>query len=379
MSEQLPINPEIVAWARGRAGLSVEEATEKFKKIAEWESGTSSPTYGQLEALSDALKVPIAVFFFPAPPAVPPINETFRTLPFSEISKLPSKLRLLMRKAKVMQINLIEICRGKNPAPRLITSDLTFDQLSAVDSMAETVRAYLQVPLEVQTNWPSADHAQKAWREALANVGIFVFKDAFRSEDFSGFCLYDQNFPIIYVNNSCTKTRQIFTYFHELAHLIFKTSGIDRRDDSYISGLSVEAQRIERLCNAFAAAFLVPKAAFLKEMAERPATEQTAEVLADKFSVSREVIYRMMLDQGLIEDSDYRSAALRWNDQAKARQANGGNPYWTKLAYLGRDYVRLALREYQTNRIDEYQLADYLDIKPKHVHTLESYFERGDV
>ena len=51
----------------------------------------------------------------------------------------------------------------------------------------------------------------KAWRKTLLDVGIFVFKDAFRVDDYSGFSLYDDVFPIIYVNNSSAKTRQIFT------------------------------------------------------------------------------------------------------------------------------------------------------------------------
>jgi Zn-dependent peptidase ImmA (M78 family) len=278
-----------------------------------------------------------------------------------------------------MQLNLVEICRGKNPAPRLISRDVEFESTSNIDTMADTVRQYLNISIETQMSWPTAEYAQKAWRDALANVGIFVFKDAFRSEEFSGFCLYDPEFPIIYVNNSCAKTRQIFTYFHELAHLIFRTSGIDKRDDSFIAHLSLESQKIEKLCNAFAAAFLVPKKAFAKEIIGRQPTEQTAEVLADKFNVSREVIFRIMLDRSMIAESDYHSAVDRWNDQAKVRRSSGGNSYWTKLTYLGRDYVRLALREYHTNRIDEYQLADYLDTKPKHVHMLESYFDRGDV
>jgi transcriptional regulator with XRE-family HTH domain len=61
--EGLPITA-LVTWARTRAGLSVEEALVKFKKIQAWEEGVSSPTYPQLEQLAEAFKVPIAVFFF---------------------------------------------------------------------------------------------------------------------------------------------------------------------------------------------------------------------------------------------------------------------------------------------------------------------------
>jgi hypothetical protein len=55
----------------------------------------------------------------------------------------------------------------------------------------------------------------------------------------------------------------------------------------------------------------------------------------------------------------------------------GGNFYNTKIAYLGREYIGLALRQYHQNRIDENQLADYLDVKPKNVSTLEEYFVSG--
>jgi len=51
--EEIPVKPQIVAWARKRAGLSIEEAAEKFTHIAAWEAGTSFPTYPQLERLAD--------------------------------------------------------------------------------------------------------------------------------------------------------------------------------------------------------------------------------------------------------------------------------------------------------------------------------------
>lgn len=376
MAEQIPINPDLLAWARERAGLSPDEATAKFKRFGDWEEGSSAPTYSQLEQLADVLKVPIAVFFFPDRPDVPSINETFRTLPEAELDRLPSRIRLLIRKAKAMQLNLAELTDERNPAERLITRDLRFEPRVNITEMATAVRQYIGITLDEQRGWRTDEIALKEWRAALQRVGVFIFKDAFRARELSGFCLYDDEFPIIYVNNSSSKTRQIFTYFHELAHLIFHTSGIDKVRDRYIDRLTGDSRQIEILCNSFAAEFLLPQNAFERAVAGRPANEATAELVAAQFHVSREVVFRRFFDRGHISEAQYREAADRWNAQQAEPRTPGGNPYWTKLTYLGRDYVALALGQFHRNRIDETQLADFLDTKPRYVGTLEDYFGR---
>jgi Zn-dependent peptidase ImmA (M78 family) len=373
--EGLPVTPAIITWARTRAGLSIAEASKAFKHIEQWEAGTANPTYPQLESLADTLKVPIAVFFFPEPPEVPNISESFRTLPDAEFEQIPSRVRLLLRKAKALQLNLMELTGGRNQAERLITRDLAFDPGVAIPTMAEDVRAFLGVPLEQQQSWVDDEAALKAWRQALLAVGVYVFKDAFRIDEFSGFCLYDDIFPVIYVNNSCAKTRQIFTLFHELAHLIFHTSGVDTIHDAYIPQLPDEAKRIEIICNRFAAEFLLPDRTLTDLMRTREPSEKTAEEIARLFHVSREVVYRRFLDRSLIDQATYTEAANRWAKQRGGPP--GGDYYWTKLSYLGRDYVALALKEYRQNRIDESQLAEYLDTKPKNLAGIEDYFSRG--
>jgi Zn-dependent peptidase ImmA (M78 family) len=377
MAEQIPITPIMVTWARQRAGLSIEDAAKAFRKIEEWENGASFPTYSQLESLSDAFKLPIAAFFFPEPPKLPPIEETFRTLPEAERALIPSRVKMLLRKAKALQINLSEVTDGRNPAPRLITNDLVFTPDVETREMVGVVRDYLGVTMEQQIAWDNDEAALKSWRSVFADCGIFVFKDAFRVEEYSGFCLYDPVFPIIYVNNSTAKTRQIFTLFHELAHLLFHTSGIDTRSDEYIPRLRGDDRRIEITCNRFAAQFLVPEEELDSALRDNAPSEQTAEVLAARYHVSRETIYRRFLDRGLIQQEAYEEAAEKW---AKQRQGGGGGDYYrTKLAYLGREYVSLMLREYHRNRIDEAQLAEYLDTKARNVGNLEEYFERGGV
>jgi len=373
--EQIPVTPAVITWARERAGFSIIEASRDFRKIEAWEAGESFPTYPQLEQLANKFKLPIAVFFFPAPPVIPPISKTFRTLPEPQFEEFPREIHLLLRKATALQLNLAELNQGKNPAERLIAHDLSFPTNVSINEMARQVREYLGVTLEEQCAWPSDEKALEIWRQVLSDVGIFVFKDTFKIDDYSGFCLYDDTFPIIYVNNRSAKTRQIFTLFHELAHLIFHTSGIDTRGDEYIPALSGDAQRIEIICNRFAAQFLVPDEAFEVAFRGKPASEDTAEELARLFHVSREFIFRKFLDRELIDQATYTQAARMWAEQGGG--GSGGNWYYTKIAYLGRGYINLAFSQYYQNRIDEIQLADYLDTKPRNLSSLEEYFARG--
>jgi Zn-dependent peptidase ImmA (M78 family) len=133
-------------------------------------------------------------------------------------------------------------------------------------------------------------------------------------------------------------------------------------------------KRVEIICNRFAARFLVPEDVFERVLAGQPATEETAAELADRFKVSREFVYRKFLDRDLISAEEYDRAAQRWAAQKKS--GDGGDHYNTKIAYLGMEYIRLAFSQYYQNRIDEAQLADYLDTKPKNLATLEEYASR---
>jgi Zn-dependent peptidase ImmA (M78 family) len=370
--EQIPITPSVVTWARARAGYTLDEARADFRQIESWEKGESFPSYPQLEKLADKFKTPIAVFFFPEPPDLEPISNSFRTMPEPQFDQISRRVRFLLRKAKALQINLAELNDGRNPADRLITRDLAFPVNAPIATMAARVREYLGITLEQQMGWESEEKALENWRYRLYDVGVFVFKDAFREVDYSGFCLYDDEFPIIYANNTTAKTRQIFTLFHELAHLLFHTSGIDKFRDDYIDALHGDAKKIEILCNRFAARFLVPAEAFEGAFAGLEASRETAALLAHRFSVSREVIYRMILDRNLISQAEYENAVRAWAGEKKP--GTGGDYYNNQIAYLGPRYIGLVFKQYYGDRINEAQLADYLNIAPRNIVPLEEKF-----
>ena len=371
--EQIPITPEVVKWARERSGFTVEELRSDFPHIEKWERGEALPSYPQLERLSEAFKVPIAVFFFSEPPDVPPLRESFRTLPDSQFETLPKSIRFLLRKAKALQINLSELNDGRNPVDRYILRDLKLAANMNIPTVAQRVREYLGVPLDVQTSWADSEQAFDVWRMTFEAHGVAVFKDAFRNDDYSGFCLFDESFPLIYVNNS-VKTRQIFTLFHELAHLLFHTSGIDTMKDEPDENLPAQEREIEIECNRFASEFLLPATRFVLDIRKLPPNEETAEQIASRYHISREFVFRRFLDRGAISRETYMQARAKWAGQRKG--SSGGNHYWTKISYLGTSYINLAFSRYHQSRITEPELADYLDTKVKHLSKLEDYFSR---
>ncbi len=370
----MPITPELLTWARKRLGYTVEALASKrpdFKNIAEWERGGSRPTYRQLEMLAKQLSVPVAIFFFPEPPDVPPIEESFRTLSAAQFAEVPPRMRKIMHRARAFQLGLAELNEGRNPARKIVSRDLKFSVDDSDAFMAQQVRNYLGVSLSDQFEWPDVRMALKTWRRAFFDVGVTVFKDSFRENGYGGFSLYDEEFPIIYVNDSNPGTRQVFTLFHELAHLLFHTSGIEK-DLAFRRPFPADKQDIEATCNRMAAAILVPDDALIKEISNCPADVALADALARKFCVSRGLIYRRFRDCGLVSESQYEAATQEWDSRlVKPRRGIGGNYFRTKIAYLGEEYVTLAFKRFYQDQIDEEELADYLAIKPKHIDQLE--------
>ena len=376
------VNEEVLKWARESINLSLEDVAGRMKKsvdiIQSWEEGTDAPTYSQLEKLAyEIYKRPLAVFFFPNPPKEESPKKSFRTLPEFEYSKFPASVIRLFRRAQSMQIKLNELCEGKNPVEKIIIDEPIISLNQTAKQITNKVRDYLGVTLEKQISWNNPDEALNNWRDVIEKYGIFVFKDAFKEPGISGFCLYDNEFPIIYLNNSMPKTRQIFTLFHELVHLLFKTGGVDKISDDYIDSLPKNDRKIEVLCNQVAGDFLVPENDFKKQLSGLYIDEKSISALANRYTVSREVILRKLLDKGLVSQNFYVEKATEWIEEAKARpKSSGGDYYATKVVYLGYSYLDIVFRNYYRNRISLDQAAEYLSIKTNQVTNFENAWVR---
>lgn len=376
------VTPEVLLWARESSGFLVEDVVYKLgqKKVTPeiieaWEGGEKQPTYTQLEKLAGIYKRPIAIFFFPAPPEEDSIKEKFRSLPEKFAEELPPNIRYLIRKAMARQMDLYDLYEGVPPVEiSNFRNKMRTIQSREARTLAMEARAITGITLKKQFTWKTSEQALKAWRNQLENMGFWIFKDTFGNDNYSGFYLPDDHFPVIYLNNNMPKNRQIFTLFHELGHFLIGKGGIDFREH-YSADYWGNYKREEVFCNAFASSFLVPEQEF--PISRKPTTQEI-ENYAGKYKVSRETILRRCLDQNLVTQDFYEQKTNEWrkqweNNTGGNTKEGGGNYHATQKVYLGDKYLKLAFRKYHQHQINEYQLADYLGLKVSSLPAFEGH------
>lgn len=378
--EKAFINVKVLKWARKRAHVSLETTANKFNKsteeIEKWESGEEQPTYIQLEKLAyEVYKIPIATFYLPEIPELEEPETSFRSLPEEKLELLSREFIQIFRKAQLMQINLNKLTDGTNEKWRKAKPVLMdiFNEKNH-SSICKNLRRTLGVSLEKQFGWDNNNEFEN-WRKVVQDAGIFVFKSPFRQDGISGFCIYDEKFPIIFINNSTTIKRQIFTLFHEFFHICLGLNSIEINEVNYSNSVN-NKKFTEFLCNKLTGEFLVPENSLEVELLgiETPSSKKISD-LAKKFSVSREVILRRCLDIKKISKSKYKEYLSEIKETyTKRSKPKKGNYYNNKIHYLGLDYLSLAFSNYYSNAISKEELADFLDMKTNNIDSIESVF-----
>jgi Zn-dependent peptidase ImmA (M78 family) len=166
-----------------------------------------------------------------------------------------------------------------------------------------------------------------------------VFNNNRRSldpEEFRGFALVDSLAPLVFINGADSKSAQMFTLAHELAHLWIGASALS---DS-TAGASPE-QMIERWCNSVAAELLVPLDVLRGLLEAGESLSDTVARLVRTFKVSSLVILRRLRDARHVDPSTFRSVYAAELERITAiRQGSGGDFYRTTTARVSRRFSR---------------------------------------
>ena len=376
------VNGEIIRWAREFYNMAPDEAAKAIgvdvSRYMNWEDGTEYPTYAMLKKISAVFRKPSAVFFFPEPPLLPPIKGDLRTLPNEIVNSFSKNVIIQFEKAKVYQLSLEELYGSKDS---IIAQRDSFPK--DIEQLCSFFRTQLEFPISAQKARKSTKVVFEIYREKFYALGIYVFKAAFKDNSVSGICLNDDHYPVIVINNAMSFARQIFTLFHELYHLISDTSGAEIVRDDYYVVLDNRQTEIERACDTFANAFLVPMDDFKQELKKKPLNQDRIEELSSLYSVSKEAIMYKLYKMGKITPSEYQDLkevfygdAIR-NGEKRKENGRGGNHYYTQLNYLGRLYAGDVFKEYFSGRIDSVHASEMLQCKVDHLLRLESAYFRG--
>jgi len=375
------IKPELLVWARESAGYALTDAARKIgippDRLDSWEKGAVRPSIQQLQKVANTYKRPLAVFYLSERPKTFDAMHDFRRLTINEqIEKSPSLL-FEIRKAYQKRDVAIEISESLNePAPGLNLAVNIGDQS---ERTAEAIRKYIGLSMETQMKAKNRNDALNLWRESIEKLGVLVFQTNSRSQipvrEMRGFSISKRPYPVIVLNSKDSPNGKIFTLMHEFIHLLLNNGGICDLDDH--DDHDSEDQKTEFFCNMTTGAVLVPQDILLGDSVVRVAdrgkswADEELEGLADKYSVSSEVILRRLLILGKTTAEFYKQKRSEYL-KVEARKASGYAPFHRLVVRdNGPSYTRLVLNAYRQEIITASNLSDYLGTKLKHLYAIE--------
>jgi len=344
---RVPVKSELLVWACERAGYSLESFIEAHPRVRlqQWLSGKSQPTLKQLESFAGTTRAPIGYFFLPAPPSETVPIPDFRTIAGRGIAHPSPDL-----------LDTIYLCQQRqewfrNDARTLQEPPIecigSVDRGARPEAVADKMRSALGFSIEERRRFNTWSDALRRFIEQAEELGILVMVSGvvgsnnnrvLDPEEFRGFALSDPLAPLVFINGSDSKSAQMFTLAHELAHLWLGETAL-----SDVTMRLEPTNDIEKWCNKVAAELLVPLDAIRDHHQETDDLTTELNRLARVFKVSTLVVLRRLHDAGRLPRAAFRVAydnevgRLR---QMQALSSGGGNFHATTATRVSKRFAR---------------------------------------
>lgn len=357
-SPEIKVNPDVLKALREGSGYTVEEIAKKIKttanKVYEAEKGIASFTLTQIKKLAEIYHRSLAAFFTDTLPAMPALTD-FR---INREKRLTPQVYIAERRAYYIANKLTELTDKRSQIP-------DFPELLKPDELAREFRKYLKVDL-LKSKKPEENltHYKQILEEKFL---ISIMELPLKADDVRGFSV-SGDISIVVLNEDDNATIKLFSLFHEIYHLLKRTSGI----------CSIEIEQkggdIEAGCNLFAAEFLVPLDDLKEEVGRFPQLEETAILeLSIIYGVSKQVIMLRLLWLGYMPKERYEQ--FKKEAEAKAKKKGFGRRDWDKVFQnrVGNLVVRETANAYRSGKISYSEVMDILSLKAKYT---EKFIER---
>lgn len=355
----LNINPNIITWAINRAGLELESLIAKSPNIKKWIDQEKKPTVKQLEKLSQITHIPFGYFFLQETPTIEMPIPFFRTTDdlSSQFSlELIDTISIITQRQEWLKDYLQSIDAEKLPYVGKYKNKSVYD-------IVQSIRNTLNLPENWALDYPNWESALDGLTKKVEDAGVIVVFNGvvgnnthrtLKVEECRGFVVVDDMAPFMFINNADSKSAQMFTIAHELAHIwIGSTAGFDFRE------LTPSNDENEMLCDKVAAELLVPESLFITHWRRT----QSIQEISKYFKVSELVIARRALDTDMIskkEFFDYYNEYIQHDISKKSKRAGGGDFYLTvrkRVSLKFASYVNLAVKSGDILHRDAYKLT----------------------
>lgn len=204
------------------------------------------PRQGILNDIAKELALPSFIFYMEHSPQLHDVLPDFRAPTPAPLAKSRQTIEAIQFAEGIQKAAIEGQAAGAPDLPKF-----TATTTQGIDDFALEARNFFNITLQDQSSAKDAREFYILCRKKIEDKGVFVLHDSFPHEDGSGFCLAHKRYPVIVVNTKQqTRGRRLFTLIHELAHVLMQQSGI--------SDPFVRNNDVERRCNRFAGAFLVP-------------------------------------------------------------------------------------------------------------------------
>lgn len=319
----------VLHWAAQRAHLNDEALAGHYPKWPLWLTGEAQPTLRQLEDFARRTHTAIGFFFLPQPPEMALPVPDFRTLRDEALAEPSSDLLDTLYLCQQRQDWYRDHARLHGLPELAFVGSATLRE--APEAVAQRMREQLELSAEARRRLSTWADALRQLIAQAEDAGIMVMASSvvgsnshrkLNVDEFRGFALADRLAPLVFLNGSDSKSAQMFTLAHELAHLWLGASGVSDTETGALPG-----QHTERWCNQVAAELLMPMAALRATHQSQAPIPQEIQRQAREFKVSTLVALRRLFDAGYMDEATlwqhYREEQERLRSLERSGSAGG--------------------------------------------------------
>ena len=340
---RVAVKPTLLQWACERAGLNVQALSASFPRLQRWVRGDGHPTLKQLEAFAAKTHTPVGYLLLAEPPVENVPIPDFRTVADVRITRPSANLLDTLYLCQQRQVWYRDEARMLGEPPLAFVASAQVGD--TVVATARAIRDTLGFSIADRARMPTWEDALREFVRQADDAGVLTMVNGvvgssnhrkLDTGEFRGFALSDDLAPLVFVNGRDTKSAQMFTLAHELAHIWLGQSALTDATTQ-----EVPDHVTEGWCNRVAAELLVPEAALREQFRPSADVAQEKGRLAREYKVSTLVVLRRLHDIGALADAQYwpmvraETAFL-----AGIRRSPGGDFYRTLGVRTGRRFAR---------------------------------------